>query len=390
MVRAVMVFGVLLAAPGIGWAQQQCTSNANQVVTRLYQQILERAPDANAAGRVQQLANGNTTVRQMVADLAKSPEHAQRFFQPTETQEQRESAVNFAYRHLLGRPGDAGGLRAYVTKAQQLGFNAVVDELVASAEYSEKFGNDGVPGTGLRWCGTATNTTAATAGSAPAQMRFNGMDRNGDGQIARNEWRGSARSFEVHDWDGDGVLAGDEVRVGGRRAATRWQEREFDVNTWTAEDFTDLDRNRDGRVTSAEWYFDAQSFRRADRNRDGILTRAEYLGNADTIADDDRDDRFEFLDDNGNGRIERAEWHGSADAWEWLDRNNDNFLTRAEVVGNEQSVPDGFANIDEDRDGRIELAEWRWSRRSFTDRDANGDGMITRQEFRGAVGTSGR
>ena len=63
----------------------------------------------------------------------------------------------------------------------------------------------------------------AGAATATAQnrvnMRFQGMDRNGDGVITRAEWRGSDRSFEVHDWNGDGKLSGDEVRV--RRVAQR-------------------------------------------------------------------------------------------------------------------------------------------------------------------------
>ena len=50
-----------------------------------------------------------------------------------------------------------------------------------------------------------------------ARMRFEAMDRNSDGVITREEWQGSARSFQVHDWNGDGRLAGNEVRVGGQR-----------------------------------------------------------------------------------------------------------------------------------------------------------------------------
>lgn len=302
MVRAVMIFGVLLAAPGMAWAQQQCTTNANQVVTRIYQQILERAPDANAAGRVRQLANGSTTVRQMVADVAKSAEHAQRFFQPTETQEQKESAVNFAYRHLLARPGDAGGIRAYVTKAQQLGFNAVVDELVSSAEYMNKYGNDGVPGTGIRWCGT--DTTVATSGvtsdqAGRARMRFRGMDRNADGQIARNEWRANGNSFRVHDRDGNSVLAGEEVAVGGAGGNTRnrTRARSIDMNAWTEEDFLDLDggnettvrggfatvdSNSDGRIQFPEWPWSRRAFTTYDSNGDGVISRQEFRAGAAT------------------------------------------------------------------------------------------------------------
>ena len=390
MVRTVVVVGALLAAPVVAQAQQRCTTDANQVVTRIYQQILERTPDANAAGRVQQLAGGQVTVRQVVADIAKSQEHSQRFLAPTETAAQKANAVNFIYKHLLGRSADPSGLQNYVRKAEQSGFNAVIDEIMASAEYAEWAGDDGVPGTSIRFCGRGAQTNAAPAAAPQAQMRFRGLDANGDGQIARTEWRGSAQSFRVHDWNEDGVLSGEEVKVGGRRAVARGQDRDFG-NTWSEQDFTDLDRNRDGRVTAAEWYFDAESFRRADRNRDNVLSRVEFLGT--DVADDDREDQFAFLDDNGNGRVERYEWHGSRDAFEWLDRNNDGTLSRAEVVGgNENAAPDGFVNLDADRDGRIQLDEWRWSRRSFNVYDVNGDGAVTRAEFRtgGGVPTTGR
>jgi hypothetical protein len=53
------------------------------------------------------------------------------------------------------------------------------------------------------------------------EMRFRGLDRNNDGIITRDEWRGEAEnSFANHDWNGDGVLSGDEVRPGARRPAT--------------------------------------------------------------------------------------------------------------------------------------------------------------------------
>ena len=44
---------------------------------------------------------------------------------------------------------------------------------------------------------------AAFAVSASAQQssRFQGMDRNGDGRISREEWRGNARSFARHGCD---------------------------------------------------------------------------------------------------------------------------------------------------------------------------------------------
>jgi Ca2+-binding EF-hand superfamily protein len=101
---------------------------------------------------------------------------------------------------------------------------------------------------------------------------------------------------------------------------------------------------------------------------------------------------------NNDGRIDRSEWHSSADAFRWLDRNRDGVLSRAEVVGDEAQqtrTVDQFASLDENRDNRITPDEWQWSRRSFYDYDRNQDGVITRDELNrgnagpGPVGTSG-
>ena len=46
---------------------------------------------------------------------------------------------------------------------------------------------------------------------SPGQMRFRGMDKDNDGKISRDEWRGNDKSFEKRDRNGDGVLSGDEV-----------------------------------------------------------------------------------------------------------------------------------------------------------------------------------
>ena len=57
------------------------------------------------------------------------------------------------------------------------------------------------------------------------QIRFQGLDRNKDGVITRDEWNGNDRSFRNHDWNGDGRLSGDEVRVGAARK-NRWDDRD--------------------------------------------------------------------------------------------------------------------------------------------------------------------
>lgn len=59
-----------------------------------------------------------------------------------------------------------------------------------------------------------------------APMRFRGLDRDGDGQVARWEWRGNDVSFANQDWNDDGVLRGAEVRPGAARTRPlAWRSR---------------------------------------------------------------------------------------------------------------------------------------------------------------------
>jgi Ca2+-binding EF-hand superfamily protein len=390
MLRAAALVGVLILSPALASAQQPCTSDARQVVDAIYQQVLERAPDAGAQGWIDRLGDGRATVRDLVREIGKSQEHVQRFLS-TGNQDAQRQTVNYLYRHVLGRQADASGMNTYLNIVSSRGAAAAVDSLVSSAEYQQNFGDTVVPGRNIRYCGPGSPQVANTGPVDP--IRFRGMDANNDGRIARDEWRGSDQSFRVHDWNNDGVLSGDEVRPGGRRA--RVEDEDFSANNnrflnWTEAGFRSLDDNRDGVISSREWHYDTESFYRADRNRDGILSRPEFLS---TDMDDDRDDRFAYLDANRNGRVDRNEWHGSDNAFDWLDRNRDGVLSRAEVAGEQTTAArDQFSGLDVDGDRRIEREEWHWSRRSFDQRDTNGDGFLTRREFEsgGAVPTTGR
>lgn len=102
------------------------------------------------------------------------------------------------------------------------------------------------------------------------QMRFQGMDRNGDGRISRNEWRGNDQSFANHDWNGDGILAGSEVRPAGQ-----WDQEDWNGERGWEDRFDTLDRNDDRYLSQAEWPGAIRLFNILDLNRDGQVSFGE-------------------------------------------------------------------------------------------------------------------
>ncbi len=103
--------------------------------------------------------------------------------------------------------------------------------------------------------------------------RLRGMDRNNDGRITRSEWRGNENAFSRRDRNGDGVLAGRELRRNNRNNRNRVDDTRIDS-------LGAIDSNRDGVVSRGEWRGTRGEFERLDRNRDGYLTSSETRGQA--------------------------------------------------------------------------------------------------------------
>jgi Ca2+-binding EF-hand superfamily protein len=327
MLRRIAIAFLIFAVPAVSSAQQPCTTDARRVVDELYRHMLERAADSGSAGWVNRLESG-TTVREIVREIAKSSEHAQRFYNPGEGAVAHERAVATLYRHILGRQPDGGGLSALTQTAMNSGLPAVVDTIVNSREYNQNFGDWGVPGSGgIRYCGgSQPSTSSSSSSSTNRSMRFPNIDTNRDGVISRSEWRGNNNSFRVRDWNGDGVLSGDEVRMGAYPPDASLEARDYSMSP---------------------------------------------------------DDRFGYLDINNNGSIAENEWDGTLDAFDRLDRNRDGRLTPAELGS--VRPPTAFATLDANGDGRLTIGEWPWSRRSFLQQDEDSNGFVTPAEYRGAA-----
>ena len=77
--------------------------------------------------------------------------------------------------------------------------------------------DENLPVTGRLDADTARRVEEARRTHDADRMKIQGMDADKDGAITRQEYRGDDHSFANHDWNGDGVLSGEEVRPGAHR-----------------------------------------------------------------------------------------------------------------------------------------------------------------------------
>lgn len=113
------------------------------VVTALYQQILEREPDPDGLEAwTRLLMNASLTTRGVVRSFLNSAEYTSRFVAGRRPDE----VVAFLYKHVLVRDPDPAGARGWPVVLSNSGYGAVVDGIVNSAEYTQRWGEMGVPG----------------------------------------------------------------------------------------------------------------------------------------------------------------------------------------------------------------------------------------------------
>ena len=88
------------------------------------------------------LKNGELTIRGFVNALAKSSFYKDRYFHSVSPQR----GIELNLKHVLGRPPvDKAEVARLIIKLAAEGYDAVIDSITDSAEYTEVFGNDTVP-----------------------------------------------------------------------------------------------------------------------------------------------------------------------------------------------------------------------------------------------------
>jgi phycoerythrin-associated linker protein len=115
------------------------------LIRAVYQQVLGNQyvmASERLEGPESLFKRGYLSVREFVRQVAKSGLYRQKFFESTNAY--RFIELNF--KHLLGRaPQNKAEMLHHFTILQEQGFEAEIDSYLDSAEYQERFGEEGVP-----------------------------------------------------------------------------------------------------------------------------------------------------------------------------------------------------------------------------------------------------
>lgn len=132
----------------------RAVNNNPNAIRMLYRALLQRDPDADGLRAYTEMAE-RQGVRAVAESIVASPEYRQRATAsgiPLGV-EAYTAPVRALYRHLLAREPDPGGLQAMTELASVYGMKGVIDRVLTSPEYRERFGEDGIPGTNAAFCG---------------------------------------------------------------------------------------------------------------------------------------------------------------------------------------------------------------------------------------------
>jgi len=265
-----------------------------------------------------------------------------------------------------------------------------------------------------RFVRTERRAQRAHRATFPGPRRFRGLDRNGDGVVARAEWRGNDRSFANHDWNGDGILDGNEVIPAGHRTRVARVERfgflerfvplpqrfvapvpieVATVNVMEPVGFVALPSlaslSLPMEETRMETVFRTQGFGPIDV----VVNRVSFTPVDRVLVTD----RFVFLDSNRDRYVTYDEWAGPRPLFHTLDINRDRYLAPSELVISRPIVRDvtlvdrdryvAFQLLDVDDDGVIAPWEWTGDMDVFFLLDYDGDGILGQSEYLGLVRT---
>ena len=204
------------------------------------------------------------------------------------------------------------------------------------------------------------------------------LDKDGDGAVSREEYKGTDAVFARLDADGDGTVSGEEAARSARYMM---------LIMWDLVDrealFKALDANADGSISAEEMKAAplAEIMAKAMKG-----ARAQLAGGGGQAAG-----WVQRLDKDGDGKLSREEFpEQRRDMFDRLDRNQDGFVDADEMPKARGGQPGAggrggiVGRFDKNGDGKVSRDEFPQDKIQAFDRfDKNGDGAITADEIGG-------
>ena len=134
------------------------------------------------------------------------------------------------------------------------------------------------------------------------------MDTDGDGTVAREEWKGPAVAYDQIDANHDARLTADEIAAGISAG------NEPKVKLMSA--IKSFDKDRDSKISRDEWTGPEKQFESTDANQDGQLTVFE-LATA----------QVKQMDRDGDGKLGRGETPFPKEKFDMLDKSGDDLVS---------------------------------------------------------------
>lgn len=235
----------------------------------------------------------------------------------------------------------------------------------------------------------ASDLRAQDRVEARAQKFLLRHDRNQDGVITADEWKGPQRLFEKIDKNGDGKLVLEEIQV--LMAKREKKHRQKGKKSRLAAFFQRYDKDGDGRISPQELDLPPVLFERLDLNGDGYLTFRE-IKKLKELQIRKKVGILYHLDTNKDKKVSQKEWLALLDfTLKKLDKNGDGFLTKDELKKRKKlhwmlknaarQLKRAFSHIDQDGDQRLSREELRKIYlKIFQEQDKNHDGFISFHE----------
>jgi len=142
--------------------------------------------------------------------------------------------------------------------------------------------------------------------------------------------------------------------------------------------FQRLDQDRNGSIERSEWRGNNRAFNRLDLNQDDRISWQEYEYGRAVRSRRTGTDRFSTLDSDRNSRLESWEWPYNSLVFDHLDANRDRQISRAEF---DKLTSASLKQLDTNEDGVISESEWPGGFATWDQLDQDRDGVLSAQEY---------